>query len=67
MSRTTPELQRLDAELSQKRAEFAELHLECERLREQRRQLLRSLEGQLDLFRDQLTQGEQLLREVRHG
>lgn len=65
---TTPlDLQRLDAALARKRGELADLQRECEQLREQRRRLIRSLEGQLDLFRDQMAQSEQLLNEVRHG
>lgn len=67
LSTPSADLKRLDAELACKRAELADLQRECEQLREQRRQLIRSLEGQLDLFRDQVAQSEQLLNEVRHG
>ncbi|WP_434986963.1 hypothetical protein [Vreelandella zhaodongensis] len=61
------ELLAVEHELEIRRKELAETQRECGLLREQRRQLIQSLEGQLDLFRDQINLSEQLLKEVRHG
>ncbi|MGP5311041.1 MULTISPECIES: hypothetical protein [Halomonadaceae] len=61
------ELEVVEAQLQASREELRIMEQECSALREQRRQLIRSLEGQLDLFKDQLSLSEQLLKEVRHG
>ncbi|PCF94055.1 hypothetical protein [Vreelandella nigrificans] len=61
------ELHDLETRLQALRDELRALEKECCSLREQRRQLIQSLEGQLDLFRDQMSLSEQLLKEVRHG
>lgn len=61
------EIQELETRLQARREELRALEQECCALREQRRQLIQSLEGQLDLFRDQMGLSEQLLKEVRHG
>lgn len=60
-------LEKVEAQLQARREELRIMEQECAALREQRRQLIRSLEGQLDLFKDQLSLSEQLLKEVRHG
>ncbi|WP_249978207.1 hypothetical protein [Vreelandella olivaria] len=61
------EIQELETRLQARREELRALEQECRALRAQRRQLIQSLEGQLDLFRDQMSLSEQLLKEVRHG
>ena len=61
------ELLAVEKELEARRKELAAIQRECGLLREQRHQLIQSLEGQLDLFRDQINLSEQLLKEVRHG
>lgn len=61
------ELLAVEKELEERRKELAAIQRECGLLREQRRQLIQSLEGQLDLFRDQINLSERLLKEVRHG
>ena len=60
------ELLAVEAELQARRQELAAIQRECGLLREQRRQLIQSLEGQLDLFRDQVAMGEELLKHI-HG
>lgn len=58
------ELLAVEAELQARRQELAAIQRECGLLREQRHQLIQSLEGQLDLFRDQVAMGEELLKHV---
>jgi len=59
------ELLAVEQELEYRRQELAAIQRECCLLREQRRQLIQSLEGQLDLFRDQVASSEQLLKTLR--
>lgn len=59
------ELLAVEKELEGRRKELAAIQRECCLLREQRRQLIQSLEGQLDLFRDQVASSEQLLKKLQ--
>ncbi|MCE8005324.1 hypothetical protein [Billgrantia ethanolica] len=61
------ELAQLEDVLAERRAQYHQLERECQALLARKQQLVLSLQGQLDLFRDQVHRGEQLLKEVRHG
>lgn len=66
MNRATRELQDLETRLAEQREELARLSHECRLLRRERDRLIRSLEGQLDLFRQHVDQSGCILGEVIH-
>lgn len=61
------QLQQLDDMLAERRAEYRQLEKDIRALQSQKQQLIKALEGQLDLFMDQVASGHLLLKEVRHG
>ncbi|WP_110648731.1 hypothetical protein [Salinicola peritrichatus] len=61
------DIQSLDLQLIRKKAELASLTQECRQIRQERDRLLRAIEGQLDLFRQEITASDRRLGEVRHG
>ena len=61
------QLQQLDEMLAERRAEYRQLEKDIQALQAQKQQLIQVLEGQLDLFMDQVATSHLLLREVRHG
>lgn len=61
------DIQSLDLQLVRKKAELASLTQECRQIRQERDRLLRAIEGQLDLFRQEITASDRRLGEVRHG
>ncbi|MEC8917621.1 MAG: hypothetical protein VX796_08385 [Pseudomonadota bacterium] len=67
MNCSVRELQDLETRLAEKRDELARLNRECRLLRGERDRLIRSLEGQLDLFRQQLDHTDQVTGEVAHA
>ena len=64
MNSAAQELQHLESRLAEKRDELARLNRECRLLRSERERLIRSLECQLDLFRQQLDHTDQVIGEV---
>lgn len=67
MNSAAQELLHLETRLAEKRDELARLNRECRLLRSERERLIRSLEGQLDLFRHQLDHANQVIGEVLHA
>ncbi|CAO1665242.1 MULTISPECIES: hypothetical protein [Salinicola] len=67
MNCTAHDLQDLETRLAEKREELARLNRECSVLRDERERLILSLEGQLDLFRQQLDHTDQVIGEVTHA
>ncbi|WP_299259700.1 hypothetical protein [uncultured Kushneria sp.] len=67
MNSAAQELLHLETRLAEKRDELARLNRECRLLRGERERLIRSLEGQLDLFRQQLDHTDQFIGEVPHA
>jgi len=61
------QLQQLDDMLAERRAEYRQLEKDIQALQAQKQQLIQVLEGQLDLFMDQVANSHLLLKEVRHG
>lgn len=61
------QLQQLDDMLAERRAEYRQLEKDIQALQAQKQQLIKVLEGQLDLFMDQVASSHLLLKEVRHG
>lgn len=61
------QLQQLDDMLAERRAEYRQLEKDIQALQSQKQQLIQVLEGQLDLFMDQVATSHLLLKEVRHG
>ncbi|MAM55849.1 MAG: hypothetical protein CMN25_00735 [Salinicola sp.] len=61
------DIQSLDLQLVRKKAELVSLTQECRQIRQERDRLLRAIEGQLDLFRQEITASARRLGEVRHG
>ncbi|ALM54127.1 hypothetical protein [Halomonas huangheensis] len=61
------QLQQLDDMLAERRAEYRQLEKDIHALQAQKQQLIQVLEGQLDLFMDQVANSHLLLKEVRHG
>ncbi|WP_417329750.1 hypothetical protein [Halomonas cupida] len=61
------QLQQLDDMLAERRAEYRQLEKDIQALQAQKQQLIQVLEGQLDLFMDQVASSHLLLKEVRHG
>ncbi|GEN23147.1 hypothetical protein HCU01_10960 [Halomonas cupida] len=61
------QLQQLDDMLAERRAEYRQLEKDIQALQSQKQQLIQMLEGQLDLFMDQVATSHLLLKEVRHG
>lgn len=60
------QLQQLDDMLAERRAEYRQLEKDIQALQAQKQQLIQVLEGQLDLFMDQVATSHLLLKEVRH-
>lgn len=60
------DIQSLDLQLSRKKAELASLTQECRQIRQERDRLLRAIEGQLDLFRQEISRSDQRIQEVAH-
>lgn len=61
------QLQQLDHMLAERRAEYRQLEKDIQALQAQKQQLIQVLEGQLDLFMDQVATSHLLLKEMRHG
>lgn len=61
------QLQQLDDMLAERRAEYRQLEKDIQALQAQKQQLIQVLEGQLDLFMDQMANSHLLLKEVCHG
>lgn len=59
------DLNQLNKKLESYRNELHQLEQDIRALKAQKQQLLRALEGQLDLFKDQVSSCNELLKEIK--